>query len=93
MKLDLSKDRKQNVLVMTNAFSKFSMAFITLNEQAKTIAKVLVDKWFYTYGITSRVHSNEAKSFDKNIEQLGKIYGVKQSTNTLYNPHGNSPCM
>ena len=33
------------------------------------------------------------KSFDnKIIEQLCKIYGVKQSTTTPYNPHGNSPC-
>ena len=33
------------------------------------------------------------KSFNnKIIEQLCKIYGVKQSTTTPYNPHGNSPC-
>ena len=87
-----NKDGKENVLVMTNAFSKLSVAVVTPNQQANTVAKALVDKWFYTYGIPARIHSNQDKSFDnKIIEQLFKIYGVKQSTSTPYNPHGNSP--
>ena len=52
-----------------------------------------MDKWFYVYGIPTRIHSNQGKSFDnKIIEQLCKIYGVKQSTTTPYNPCSNSPC-
>ena len=93
MKVDPSKDGKENVLVMTDAFSKFSVAVVTTNQQAKTVAKALVDKWFYVYGIPTRIHSDQGKSFDnKIIEQLCKIYGVKQSTTTPYNPRGNSPC-
>ena len=93
MKVDPSKDGKENVLVMTDAFSKFSVAVVMPNQQAKTVAKALVDKWFYVYGIPTRIHSDQGKSFDnKIIEQLCKIYGVKQSTTTPYNPHGNSPC-
>ena len=37
--------------------------------------------------------ATRVKSFDnKIIEHLCKIYGVKQSTTTPYNPHRNSPC-
>ena len=39
MKVDSSKDGKENVLVMTDAFSKFSVAIVMPNQQAKTIAK------------------------------------------------------
>ena len=93
MKVDPSKDGKENVLVMTNAFSQFSVAVVMLNQQAKTAAKAVVGKWFYTYDIPTRIHSDQGKSFDnKIIEQLCKIYGVKQSTTTPYNPCGNSPC-
>ena len=93
MKVDASKYGKENVLAMTDAFSKFSLAVLMPNQQAKTVAKALVDKWFYTYGIPSRMHSDQGKDFDnKIIEQLWKIYDIKQSTTTLYNPHGNSPC-
>ena len=74
MKVDLSKDGKENVLVRTNAFSKFSVAVVMPNQQAKTVAKALVGKWFYAYGIPTRTHSNEGKSFDsKIIEQLCKF--------------------
>ena len=93
MKADPSKDGKENVLVMTDAFSKFSVTVVMPNQQAKTVAKALVDRCFYTYGIPARIHSDQGKSFDnKIIEQLCKIYGVKQSTTTQYNSHGNSPC-
>ena len=47
LKVDLSQDGKENVLVLTNAFSKFSQAFVTSNQKALTITNVLVDKWFY----------------------------------------------
>ena len=78
---------------MTDAFSKFSVAVVMPNQQVKTVAKDLVDKWFYTYGIPSRIHSDQGKSFDnKIIEQLCKIYHVKQPTTKPYNPHGNLPC-
>ena len=48
LKVDSSQDGKENVLVLTDAFSK---AFVTANQKAPTVAKVLVDKWFYVYGI------------------------------------------
>ena len=78
MKVDPSKDGKENVLAMTDAFSKFSVAVVMPNQQAKTVAKALVDKWFYTYGIPTRIHSDQGKSVNnKSIEQLCKFYGVK----------------
>ena len=61
MKVDPSKDGKENVLVMTDAFSKFIVAVVTPNQQAKTVAKALVDKWFYVYGIPTRIHSDQGK--------------------------------
>ena len=89
MKVDPSKDGKENVLVMTDAFYKFSVAVVTPNQQAITVAKALVDKWFYTYGIPSRIHSDQGKSFDNTIiKQLCKIYSVKQSTTTVNSQSG-----
>ena len=72
----------------------YSLKFVwqLLCPAGKNISQTLVDKWFYTYGILSRIHSDLGKSFNnKIIEQLCKIYGVEQSTMTPYNPCGNSP--
>ena len=88
-----SKSGKGNILVLTDAFIKFSQAFITPNQKALTIAKLLVDKWFYVYGIPARIHSDQGWCFENQIMQhLYALYGVEQSTTMPYNPHGNAQC-
>ena len=42
-KVDPSKGGKENVLVITDAFTKFSVAVTTNNQQALTVAKALVE--------------------------------------------------
>ena len=59
LKFDQSKDGKENSLVLTDAFTKFSQAFIINNQKALTIAKILVNKWFYVYGILTHIHSDK----------------------------------
>ena len=91
-KVDPSKDGKENILVLTDAFTKFSWAFVTLNQKAITITKILVDKWFYVYGIPAHIHSNKGHSFDSEImSQLYVMYRAEQSTTMPYNPCGNAP--
>ena len=91
-KVDPSKDGKENILVLTDAFTKFSQAFVTPNQKAITIAKILVDKWFYTYGIPACIHSDKGRSFDNEImSHLYGMYGIEQSTTTPYNLRGNAP--
>ena len=86
------KDGKENIQVLTDAFTKFSQAFVTPNQKAITVTKVLVDRWFYVYGIPARIHSDKGCSFDNEImSHLCAMYGVEQSTTMPYNLHGNAP--
>ena len=57
--MDPSRDGKENVLILTDAFSKFSQAFVIPNQKALTMAKIIVDKQFYIYGIPARIHSDK----------------------------------
>ena len=92
-KIDPSRTGKENVLIMTDAFSKFSVAVVTPNQWALTVAKVLVDKWFHVYRVPSHIHSDQGKLFDKDIIwALCKMYGVEQSLTCPYNPRGNAQC-
>ena len=66
--------------------------FVTPNQKAITVTKILVDKWFYTYGIPACIHSDKCRSFDNEImSHLYAMHGVEQSTTTPYNLHGNAP--
>ena len=92
-KIDPSRTGKENVLIMTEAFSKFSVTVVTPNQRALTVAKVLVDKWFHVYGVSSHIHSDQGKSFDNDIIQLlCKMYGVEQYLTCPYKPQGNAQC-
>ena len=78
---------KENILVMKDAFIKFSVAVTTNNQQALTVAKALVECWFYVYGIPSR--SDQGRSFDnKIIDALCKMYGVERTMTSPYNLEG-----
>ena len=77
-KADPSKGEKENVLVLTDAFLKFSQAFVTNNQKALMVAKILVDEWFNVYGIPSQIHLDLGRSFNNEIiSNLCKMYGIR----------------
>ena len=65
--VDLSRDSKEVVLVFTDAFSKFSEAFVASNQKALTMAKIIVEKWLYIFGVQAHIHSDKGHSFDNDI--------------------------
>ena len=44
--LEPSSDGRENVLVITDVFSKFTIAVPTRNQKADTVGKVLISEWF-----------------------------------------------
>ena len=92
-KVDPSKTGKENVLVITDAFTKFSLAVCTPNQTVKTVTKALIEKWFHVYRVPSQIHSDQGQCFNWNIiKVLCKMYGVEQSFTSPYNPRGNAFC-
>ena len=91
LKGDPSKDSKENVT--TDAFSKFSQAFVTNNQNILTVAKILVDKWFYVCGILTQIHSDKGQNYKNDIiSDLYSMYNIKQCLTMPYNPNENSIC-
>ena len=92
-KADVANGGKENILVLTNTFSKFSQTFVTYSQKSLVIAKLLVEKWFSIYSIPAQIHSDQGWSFDNEIiSHLCKMYGIHQSTTTPYNHRGNTLC-
>lgn len=91
--LEKSSDGRENVLVVTDVFSKFSIAIPTRDQTAVTTAKVLVNEWFMKYGVPERIHSDQGRNFEGSlIAELCKMYQVKKTRTTPYYPQGNGQC-
>ena len=66
---------------------------MTSNQEALTVARLWVEKWFSVFGIPSWIHSDQGKSFDNEIiSHLCNMYQIRQSTAMPYNSCGNSQC-
>ncbi|XP_077378012.1 uncharacterized protein LOC144019084 [Festucalex cinctus] len=91
--LEPSRGGFENVLVMTDVFSKYTIAVPTRDQRASTVAHVLLTEWFYKFGVPSRLHSDQGRSFESALlHQLCCLYEVAKSRTTPYHPAGNGQC-
>ncbi|XP_063731577.1 retrovirus-related Pol polyprotein from transposon 412 [Eleginops maclovinus] len=91
--LEPSKNGMENVLVMTDVFSKYTQAVPTYDQRASTVAKVLINEWFCKFGVPSRIHSDQGRNFESNlIQQLCSMCGIQKSHTAPYHPAGNGQC-
>ena len=91
--LEKSSDGKENGLVITDVFTKFTQAIATPNQKAATVAKVLVRDWFFKFGIPRRIHSDRGRNFESDIvKELCKMYNIQKSRTTPYHAIGNRQC-
>lgn len=91
--LERSRDGKEQVLIITDVFSKFTQVVPTFDQRASTVANVLVKEWFCRFGVPARIHSDQGRSFEGAlIQQLCDLYGIQKTRTTPYHPQGNGQC-
>ena len=90
LSLEMSKGGYENVLVITDHFTRYAQAFPTRNQTAQTTARILYDNFIVHYGFPCKLHSDKAQNFEsKVIQHLCKARGIKKTRTTPYYPMGN----
>ena len=88
--VDKSTDGREHILVITDCYTKFSKAIPTRDQLAKTVAKILMNEWFFNFGIPNRIHSDMGRNFvSAVVREICSSFGSKRSTTNPYHPMGN----
>ncbi|PIK40532.1 putative transposon Ty3-I Gag-Pol polyprotein [Apostichopus japonicus] len=89
LKLDRGRGGFEDVLVMTDAFTKYAQAVPCRNQTAPVVAKALRDHWFSHYGTPLRIHSDRGRNFESGlIREICKLYGIEKTRTTPYISQG-----
>lgn len=86
-------DQYQNILVVTDLFTKYSWAIPTLDQTANTTATALWRAVFQAFGCPEFLHSDQGPNFESRVvKELCKMYGCTKTHTTSYHPQGNGGC-
>ena len=90
LSLEPSKGGVENVLVVTDHFTRYAQAFPTRNQKARTTARILFENYIIHYGFPARFHSDMGRNFESaTIKHLCRLAGIEKSCTTPYHPMAN----
>ena len=93
LSLEPSKGNIENVLVITDHFTRYALAYPSKTQTAQAAARILWDNFICHYGFPEKFISDQGRNFESDlIKELCKIAGVKKVHTTPYHPQGNGQC-
>ena len=83
LSVEPSKGAHENILVITDHFTRYAKAIQTRNQSANTTAKALFENFFVHYGFPSKIHSDMGANFESQvIRKLCDIADIKKTRTT-----------
>ena len=93
LSLEQSKGNIENILVITDHFTRYALAYPSKTQTAQATARILWDNFICHYGFPEKFISDQGRNFESDlIRELCKIAGVKKVHTTPYHQQGNGQC-
>ena len=93
LKIEPSKGNIDNVLVITDHFTRHAQAFPSKVQTALATAKLLWNNFFLHYGFPSKIITDQGRNFESElIENLCQLAGVQKLRTSPYHPQTNGQC-
>ena len=83
----VTKNGNRFVLVIGDYFSKWMEAYPIPNQEAETVAKVLVEEWIARFGVPLELHTDQGRNFESRLfQEMCKLLGIKKTRTTPSRP-------
>ena len=80
----------KNVLVITDHFMRYSMAFVTKDQKAKTVARILYERFIAIFGTPAKLLSDRGANFTSAlVEELCSAFGIQKCRTMAYHAQCN----
>ena len=80
----------KNVLVITDHFTRYSMAFVTKDQKAKTVAWILYEWFISVFGAPAKLLSDRGANFTSAlVEELCSAFRIQKCRTTAYHAQCN----
>ena len=85
--LPCSKRGNRYILVVMDYFTKWAEAYPLRNQEAETIAKVLVEQFICRFGVPLSIHTDQGTNFESRVFQsICRLLGINKTRTTPYHP-------
>ena len=93
IKMDMELNKPpgvKNVLVITDHFMRYAMAFITKDQTAKMVARVLYKQFITIFGVLAKLLSDRGANFTSRlVEEFCSAFGIQKCRTTSYHAQCN----
>ena len=80
----------KNVLVITDHFTRYSIAFVTKDQKAKTVTRILYEQFISVFGAPAKLLSDRGANFTSAlVEELCSAFGIQKCRTTAYHAQCN----
>lgn len=84
LSVEQSQGSYGNIIVIMDNFTKYSVAVPRKNQTAKITAEALYNNFITSFGLPSKIHSNQGENFESDIiKELCIILGIQTSRTKL----------
>ena len=83
----VSSSGNRFIIVIIDYFSKWPEAFAVPNQEAATVARVLVDGFFSRFGMPNELHSDQGSNFESKLfRECCQLLGIRKTRTTPLHP-------
>ena len=80
----------KNIFVIMDHFTHYALAVVTKDQTAKTIGKVLYERFIAVFGMPAKLLSDRGANFTSVlVEELCTVFGMQKCQTTVYHPQCN----